>query len=120
MIIALWIINIILAFVFLAAGVTKLARTPQALADSGMTWATDTSTDAVKAIGAVEVLGALGLFLPLATGIAPVLAPIAAIGLVLAMVGAIIVHLKRAENFMAPVVLLVIAAVSAILGFINL
>lgn len=120
MIIALWIVNVILALIFLAAGVMKLIRPKEALAASGMTWTNDTSAGAVKAIGAVEVLGSLGLILPMATGIAPVLTPIAAVGLALTMIGAIAVHVRRSENFIAPIVILVIAVGSAVLGFINL
>ena len=120
MIIALWIVNAILAFIFLAVGVMKLVRPKEALAAFGLAWTADTSAGAVKAIGAVEVLGSLGLILPLATGIAPVLTPIAAVGLALTMIGAITLHVRRSENFSFPIVLLVIAVGSAVLGFINL
>lgn len=120
MIIALWIVNAILALLFLAFGVMKLVRPKDALAASGMAWTEDASAGAVKAVGAVEALGALGLILPLATGIVPVLTPLAAIGLALTMAGAIIVHIRREESFAAPAVLLIIAAGSAVLGFLNL
>jgi DoxX-like family len=51
----------------------------------------------VKAIGALEVLAAVGLVLPAAVDIAPVLVPLAAVGVVLLMVGAMITHLRRHE-----------------------
>lgn len=120
MLIALWILNAVLALVFLAVGVMKLARPKKVLAASGLAWTTDASPGAVKAIGAVEILGALSLVLPLATGIAPVLSPLPAVGLALTMVGAIALHLRRKESFAAPAVLLVIAAVSTVLGFMHL
>lgn len=107
----------ILALVFLTVGVMKLVRPRQALATSGMAWTADTPAGAVKPIGAVEILGGLGLILPLATGIAPVLTPIAAVGLVCVMVGAITLHLRRRENFAVPAVLLVLTGLSAVLGF---
>ena len=116
-IIALWIVNAILALIFLAAGVMKLARSREALASSGLAWTADASPGTVKAVGAVEAAGAVGLIAPLATGIAPVLTPLAAIGLALTMIGAIVLHVRRHERFTVPVVLLVIAAASAALGF---
>ena len=119
MIIALWIVNAILALVFLAAGATKLSRSRAALAASGMAWTADASDGAVKAVGAVEVLGAIGLIAPLATGIAPVLAPLAAAGLALTMVGAVVVHVRRGESAVAAAALLVVAAASAVLGFLT-
>ncbi len=120
MLIALWIVNAVLALVFLAVGVMKLVRPKEALAASGMAWTADASAGAVKAIGAVEVLGGLGLILPLATGVAPVLTPLAAVGLGLTMVGAIVLHVRRKESFVVPAVLLVVAAASAALGFMHL
>jgi len=71
----------------------------------------DFSAGAVKAIGAVEVLAAIGLILPAVTGVAPILVPLAASGLALLMVGAIITHLRRKEAPMAlaNVVLLLLA-----------
>ena len=54
-----------------------------------MTYVEDFSTPAVKAIGAAELLGAVGLILPLATGIAPILTPLAAVGLTVLMIGAV-------------------------------
>ena len=70
---------------------------------------------AIKAIGALEVLAAIGLLLPAALDIAPILVPLAALGLVSIMIGAVVVHARRKENPMvgANVVLLVLAAVVA-------
>lgn len=115
--IALWIVNGLLALAFLAAGGMKLARPKDALSASGMAWVEDFSPGAVKTIGALEVLGALGLVLPRLTGIAEILTPLAAVGLVLTMVGAVVVHVRRKEPPAPAVVLGVVAAVSAVLGF---
>ncbi|QQQ80212.1 DoxX family protein [Saccharothrix sp. 6-C] len=113
--VTLWIIASVLAVAFLLAGLMKLAQPKEKLAASGMAWTGDFSAGAVKAIGAVEVLGALGLILPAALGIAPVLTPLAATGLALTMLGAAVVHARRKENQMigANVVLLALAAVVA-------
>lgn len=112
--ILLWILAGVLAALFLAAGAMKLSRPKEALA-STMGWVESFSAGTVKLIGTLEVLAALGLVLPAVTGIAPVLVPLAATGLVLVMVGAIVVHLRRGEVQMIGinVVLLVLAAVVA-------
>lgn len=113
--VVLWVIAVLLALVFLIAGLMKLAQPKEKLAASGMAWTEDFSAGAVKGIGVLEVLGALGLILPAISGIAPVLTPLAALGLALVMVGAISVHVRRKENqpIIINVVLLVLAAVVA-------
>ncbi|HET7901849.1 MAG TPA: DoxX family protein, partial [Candidatus Nanopelagicales bacterium] len=62
-------------------------------------------------IGVLEVLGAIGLILPGITGIAPFLVPLAATGLALLMIGAIVVHARRGERqpIGANIVLLLLA-----------
>ncbi|MGX1755367.1 DoxX family protein [Streptomyces lydicus] len=73
------------------------------------------SAGTLKLIGGVEVLAALGLVLPPALGIAPAPAPLAALGPVLVMLGATVVHARRREAQMIAVnlVLLALAAVVA-------
>jgi uncharacterized membrane protein YphA (DoxX/SURF4 family) len=95
--IALWIVTALLAAVFLAAGAMKMVRPKQALADGGLAWVESFPGVAVKGIGAVEVLAAVGLVVPPLVNIAPVLSPVAAIGIILLMVGAAITHLRRHE-----------------------
>jgi uncharacterized membrane protein len=94
----LWIIAGLLAVVYLLSGAGKLIVPKEKLATApGGGWVEDFSAGSVKAIGALEVLGAVGLVLPAATDIAPVLVPLAALGLVLIMVGAVITRLRRHE-----------------------
>ncbi|MFC6086195.1 DoxX family protein [Sphaerisporangium aureirubrum] len=95
--IALWVVAGLLALLFIAAGVMKMIQPKEKLAASGLGWVEDFSPGAVKAIGAVDALGGLGLVLPAITGIAPVLVPLAAVGLALTMVGAVFVHARRKE-----------------------
>ncbi|GAA2604970.1 DoxX family protein [Streptomyces tubercidicus] len=111
--ITLWIITSVLALAFLAAGLMKISQPREKLAASGMAWAEDFSPGSVRAIGAVEALGALGLILPAALGIAPALAAWAAVGLAATMLGAAAVHLRRKEAKAIPVnlALLLLAAV---------
>lgn len=118
MTIALWIVNALLALAFIAAGAMKLARPKPTLVASGMGWADDVPDPAVKLIGAAEVAGGLGLILPLLTGIAPILAPIAATALTILMIGAVAVHTRRKENATPAIVLATLSAVSALLGFL--
>ena len=110
--IALWIIAGLLAVVFLASGAMKLAQPRQKLAASGMGWAEDFTAGTVKGIGVLEVLAAVGLILPAALGIAPVLVPLAAVGLVLLMAGAFIMHVRRheAQGVVVTLALLALAA----------
>jgi uncharacterized membrane protein len=106
----LWIIAGLLAAAFLAGGVIKLTQPKQKLATApGGGWVEDFSPGAVKAIGALEALAAVGLVLPAATGVAPILVPLAAVGLVLMMTGAIITHLRRHETKVIVVNLVYIA-----------
>ncbi len=109
--VVLWIVAGVLAAAFLGAGLMKLAQPKEKLVESGMGWAGDFSPGVVKAIGALEVLGALGLILPAVFDVATVLVPLAAVGLALIMAGAIVVHARRKETPMvvANVVLLVLA-----------
>lgn len=117
MTIAYWIVAGITAFVFLAAGGMKLASPEAALRENGML-PEGRSLAKERGIGAVEVLGALGLILPPLTGIAPVLAPIAAVGLVITMVLAIVDHRSRQEPASRPVVPGILALATAVLGFL--
>lgn len=115
--IALWAVQGLLAFVYLVAGGLKVVRPREQLVASGrLEWMKDHSDAAVKGVGAVEILGALGVILPEATGIARILTPIAAVGLVIVQIGAMRVHLTRNERQPLPinVILLLLAALVAI------
>ena len=112
--VVLWIIAGLLALAFLGAGLTKLVQPKEKLAAT-MGWVDDFSPGTVKLIGALEVLAAIGLVLPAALDVVPVLVPLAAVGLVALMVGAAITHARRRETPMIAVnvVLLVLAVVVA-------
>lgn len=114
--VALWIIAGVLAVVFAATGLMKLAVPKERLVAAGQGWAQDFSPAAIRLIGTAEVLGAIGLMLPAAVHIAPVLVPIAAVGLVLVMAGAVVIHARRRElpNVAGNVVLLALAIVVAL------
>ena len=95
---SLWIMAGLLSVAYLAAGAIKRIVPKEKLAATpGGGWVDDFSAGTVKAIGALEVLAAVGLVLPAAIDIAPVLVPLAAVGLVMIMVGAVITRLRRHE-----------------------
>jgi DoxX-like family len=109
---ALWMVAIGLAVGFAASGLMKLLVPKDKLVKFGQGWAQDVSQSAIRLIGVAEVLGAAGLILPAVTHIAPILVPLAAIGLILVMVGAAVVHGRRGEavNIVVNLVLLALAA----------
>jgi len=108
--IVLWIVQILLALVFAMAGIVKVTRPFEKLAEN-MKWAKDVGPRGVRLVGVLEILGAIALILPAVTGILPWLTPIAAIGLVLTMIGAMITHGRRGEfpNMSLNLVLLLLA-----------
>jgi hypothetical protein len=96
---ALWIAAGVLAFVLLLSS-AKLFVPKEKMAGMGAAaeWVEDFSPGSLKAIGALELLGAAGLILPAALDIAPILAPLAATGAVLLFVGAVTMRLRRGER----------------------
>ena len=117
--IVLWIVTAVLALAFLAAGSMKIAQPKAKLAATGQGWVEDFSDGAVKGIGVLEVLAALGLILPALLGVATVLVPAAAVGLVLLMAGAAFTHGRRHEtpNVVINLVLAILAAGVALARF---
>ena len=109
--IALWIVQILLAVIFLLTGFMKLSRSKEAVVAGGMHAMESYTPSSIRLIGLLEILGALGLILPSLTGILPWLTPLAAIGLALTMVGALITHASRREypNMIVNLILLSLA-----------
>jgi uncharacterized membrane protein YphA (DoxX/SURF4 family) len=111
--VVLWIVAVLLAVAFLLSGLMKLTRPAPKLVEMGMGWVDDMPLGLVRFIGAMEVLAALGLVLPPLFGIAPILAPLAATGLVIIMIGAIVTHARRKDPIgiiIGNTVLLLLAA----------
>lgn len=110
---ALWIVTGLLAAVYLFSGIVKLIVPPERLATvPAGGWVNDFDATTVRAIGVLEILGALGLVLPAALGIAPILVPLASLGLALLMGGAVLTRLRRHEPkpLVADLVYLALAA----------
>jgi hypothetical protein len=114
---ALWTIAGLLATVFLVAGSNKLLIPREKLARApGGGWVLSFSAGFVKALGMVELLGAVGLILPALLNIAPVLVPLAASGLATIMVGAAMVTYRRRE-FKHVLLNLIYLAMAAFVAF---
>ncbi len=91
-----WVVQVLLALAFTGSALLKLT-TPYDELGKQMAWVAHTSPMVVKLIGVAEALGVLGLILPSALRVAPVLTPVAAGGLVLTMLGAAATHLSIGE-----------------------
>jgi DoxX-like family len=107
--IAYWIIAGLLAAFYLYGGGIKIVQSQEQLQPM-MAWVDNTPMWLVRAIGAIEVLGAVGLILPPLTGIVPSLALVAAIGFVVLQILATGVHLSRGDKMIALNAALIIAA----------
>jgi hypothetical protein len=83
----LWIVQGLLAVLFLFAGVTKLVLPVEAMQQGPVQF----SGPFLRFIGAAEALGALGLILPGLLRIQQALTPVSAAGLVIIMAGATVV-----------------------------
>jgi uncharacterized membrane protein YphA (DoxX/SURF4 family) len=114
--IVLWIVQILLAAMYSMAGIMKTFQTVKAKGQ--FPWAKNRSDGFVRFVGISELLGALGLILPLVTGILPWLTVLAAIGLTLIQLLAIFTeHLPKREYNVIPINLVLLAlAVLVVIG----
>ncbi|MCV7422294.1 DoxX family protein [Mycobacterium yunnanensis] len=112
--VVLWILAGILALAMVGAGSLKLITPKDQLPDKGMELG-ELPAGAIKGIGALEVLGGIGLVVPALVNVAPVLVPWAATGVAVVMAGAVVFHLRRKEvtGALPAVALLVVAIVVA-------
>lgn len=108
----LWIIQILLALLFLFAGGTKLVLPLDVLKSMGSPNQIQLPGMLLRFIGVCEVLGALGLILPGLLRIKPWLTPLAAAGLAVVMIGATALTLASGEvgQVVAPLVTGLLAA----------
>ena len=114
--VTLWIIAGVVAAAFAGAGLMKLTTPREALVEK-MSWVAHATDTQVKLVGLVEVLGAIGLVLPAIVDIAPILVPVAAIGLALTMVGAVIVHLREGEGVAAAMPAVVLGVLCLVVAW---
>ncbi len=113
---ALWVIQVLLAIAFFISGILKVTQPVDKMAVR-MKWVNDLTPTQIRGIGVLEVLGAIGLILPALTHVLVFLTPLAAVGLALTMVGAMLLHLRRNEpGHMIPNVVLLILALVVVYG----
>ena len=92
---ALWIVAGLMAVAFAVGGVSKLLIPKEKIAElPGGKWVEGVSSGFVKATGVLDLFAAAGLILPAALDVAPILVPLAAVGVVLLMIGAGVVRLR--------------------------
>jgi hypothetical protein len=105
----MWAIQIFLAVAFGAAGALKLVRSKaQLTTNPHMGWVHSVPDLQIKLLGVAEVLGAIGLVAPMATGIAPFLTRVAAVCLATLMGGAAATHRMRGESAAVSTILAVL------------
>ena len=116
--IALWIVQGLLAAMYLIAGSMKAFQPAKVRENPQMTWAKGRSDGFIRFVGTSELLGALGLILPLVTGVLPWLTVFAAVGLTVIQLLAIFQeHLPKKEYNVIPVNIVLLAlAVFVIVG----
>jgi uncharacterized membrane protein YphA (DoxX/SURF4 family) len=90
--IALWVVQVVLAALFLVSGLLKGSRSKERLVASGQTGVAPFPLGVIRLTAYAELLAAVGLILPRLTGVAPVLTPLAAGGLAVVMIGAMLSH----------------------------
>ena len=100
----LWLAQVLLAVVFSATGFMSLTISAADLTQK-MPVGLALPLALIRFIGVAEVAGAIGLILPSATRILPVLTPVAAGALALVMALAAILHASRGELTSLAVVL---------------
>lgn len=94
--ILLWIVQIILGLSFLMFGSMKAFQYEKS--KQTLPWVKDSKKGLVIFVGIAELLGGIGLILPTAFNIIPILTPIAASGIAIIMISATFLHLSRKEN----------------------
>jgi len=114
--IILWIGQIFLAFVFLSSGIAKSTFSRKKLIETKQTGVIDLPVPVTRFIGISEIIGVAGLVLPGILKIAPVITPVAALGLGLIMILAAIKHnkLKEPKNVRTNIMLLTLCLFVAI------
>lgn len=106
----LWISQVLLIGMYGMAGMMKTFQPDKARQNPQMTWAHDKQDGFIRFVGIPELLGAVGLILPIWTGILPWLTPLAALGLALIQILAIFtVHLPKKEYKVIPINVVLLA-----------
>lgn len=112
---AIWIVQGLLAAFFTMPAFTKLTSSQEKLIEKKMLEPSGSHLT-VRGIGMLELLGIFGIILPQLTGILPILTPMAAVGFALIMLVAFMIHLKRKDYKILPL-LITVFALSVIVAY---
>jgi uncharacterized membrane protein YphA (DoxX/SURF4 family) len=110
---ATWTLQIVLAALFLPHGILFLLPVPRLRA---LVARMGVSPGLARFLGVAEVLGAIGLIAPRWTGILSWLTPLAGVGLVAVMAGAIVFHLRHHEAVQAAGTVVILALIAAVVA----
>lgn len=110
----LWILQVVVGAMFVLAGVNHGFRQEQSR--QKIAWMQALPKGLLTFIGTAEILGGLGLVLPMLTNVLPVLTPVAAIGLAIIMLLAMVFHLRRGE-YAGVIVNLVLGLLAAFIAY---
>ncbi|MDP6369114.1 MAG: DoxX family protein [Planctomycetota bacterium] len=121
----LWVAQGLLAAGFGLAGVMKSLRPKEVMKSlrpkdklvERLPWAAEVSLGTIRFIGIVEIAGALGMVLPMVTGILPWLTPLAAIGFAVIQVFAIRVHARLGETAKSLPINFILLGLSVFVAF---
>lgn len=116
MTIAFWVVAGLNALLLLGFGGMKLVSPKSALHAAGMGWTKNVSPLTIKLIGLAEILGAVGLVLPIALHTAETLSPIAGACLAILMAGAVVIHRRRRESSTFQLILTAFAVAATVLA----
>lgn len=104
--VAIWAVSAVLAAGFIGGGLFRATAPVETLRKAGLGWAAELPRWQVRVISALEILGGIGLILPVLTGVLPILTALAACGLAIIMLLAAGFHIRRREFRNVPVTLL--------------
>jgi putative oxidoreductase len=107
--ISLWLVQVILALAFGMIGVTKLTASDADIIQQSGELVEKYGVGLIRFIGISEILGALGLILPAALRILPILTPLAALGLAIIMGLATALHASKGEPIVTQVIFLLLS-----------
>jgi len=95
--IILWVLQSFMAAIFLFSGLNKSILSEQKLIAKGQTGVAGLPVPLIRFIGISEILGAIGIILPILLNILPILTAISAISFAIIMIPAAIIHYKLHE-----------------------
>lgn len=93
----IWILQVLLAITFGFSGIMKATQSREKLVSIGQTGVAGLTYATIRFIGITEILGTIGIILPWALNILPVLTPVTALCFAVIMIPAMAIHYRRKE-----------------------